>query len=462
MQFRSDATEEMRRGLDDIRASFDVPGEFPAEVVAAAEAAAARPLGDEHVDRTAWEFVTLDPAASKDLDQAFHIEMDGEVVVLHYAIADVDWFVQPGDAVDVEAWKRGVTIYLPDRRARLYPEVLSEGAASLLPDEVRPAYVFTVRIAADGGVTLAGCERAAIRSRAKLAYDAVTPEQLPDGFDELSRRIVAAEDARGAPRVELPEQELERDDTGTWSLTFRPRLDSENRNAGMSLACNLAVADALFAAKTGLFRTMPEVDESHVGRLRHVARAVGLDWPDGTSLAGFQRSLADDDPKAAAFLMAIRRAGGGATYEPFREGERPWHSAMQATYVHATAPLRRLADRHVIAAAYAVANGQPVPDWADEAFAALPARMDAAEELASRVERAAVDLAEAVLLSGRGGEQFDAVVISEDGKDAQIQITEPAVLARLTARKVDPGDRITVRVGEVDVAARVVHLERVG
>ncbi|MEJ7720619.1 MAG: RNB domain-containing ribonuclease [Ilumatobacteraceae bacterium] len=200
MQFRSDATEEMQRGLDDIRASFDVPGEFPAEVVAAAEAAAARPLGDEHVDRTAWEFVTLDPAASKDLDQAFHIEMDGEVVVLHYAIADVDWFVQPGDAVDVEAWKRGVTIYLPDRRARLYPEVLSEGAASLLPDEVRPAYVFTVRIAADGGVTLAGCERAAIRSRAKLAYDAVTPEQLPDGFDELSRRIVAAEDARGAPR----------------------------------------------------------------------------------------------------------------------------------------------------------------------------------------------------------------------------------------------------------------------
>ncbi|MEJ7720620.1 MAG: hypothetical protein WKF58_09310 [Ilumatobacteraceae bacterium] len=91
-------------------------------------------------------------------------------------------------------------------------------------------------------------------------------------------------------------------------MTFRPRLDSEDRNAGMSLACNLAVADALFAAKTGLFRTMPEVDESHVGRLRHVARAVGLDWPDGTSLAGFQRSLADDDPKAAAFLMAIRRA----------------------------------------------------------------------------------------------------------------------------------------------------------
>nr|MDQ3312049.1 RNB domain-containing ribonuclease [Actinomycetota bacterium] len=60
------------------------------------------------------------------------------------------------------------------------------------------------------------------------------------------------------------------------------------------------------------------------------------------------------------------------------------------------------------------------------------------------------------------GEQFDAVVISEDDKAAQIQITEPAILARLTAHQVDPGDQITVRVGEVDVAARSVHLERVG
>ncbi|MEJ7720621.1 MAG: hypothetical protein WKF58_09315 [Ilumatobacteraceae bacterium] len=107
-------------------------------------------------------------------------------------------------------------------------------------------------------------------------------------------------------------------------------------------------------------------------------------------------------------------------------------------------------------------TASPCPSGPTTAFAALPERMDAAEELASRVERAAIDLAEAVLLSGREGEQFDAVVISEDDTAAQIQITEPAILARLTAHKVDPGDQITVRVGEVDVAARSVHLERVG
>ena len=91
--------------------------------------------------------------------------------MLHYAIADVGFFVRPGDALDQEAWRRGVTVYMPDERARLYPAALSEGAASLLPDGPRPAVVFTVRVDPRGEVRLDGAERALVRSRAKLAYD---------------------------------------------------------------------------------------------------------------------------------------------------------------------------------------------------------------------------------------------------------------------------------------------------
>ena len=71
-------------------------------------------------------------------------------MLLHYAIADVAWFVDDGDAVDTEAWQRGVTQYLPDGKAGLYPPVLAEGAASLLPDGDRPAVVFHVRVGSDG------------------------------------------------------------------------------------------------------------------------------------------------------------------------------------------------------------------------------------------------------------------------------------------------------------------------
>jgi hypothetical protein len=69
-----------------------------------------------HVDRTAEPFVTLDPASSTDLDQAFTIARSGADLVLRYAIADVAWFVEDGDPVDEEAWRRGETLTCPMAR----------------------------------------------------------------------------------------------------------------------------------------------------------------------------------------------------------------------------------------------------------------------------------------------------------------------------------------------------------
>src|SRR6478609_6618311 len=197
----------LTRGLADIRTQFAVPPAFPADVSAEAAAASTRPLSDR-ADWTGREFATLDPLSSTDLDQAFAIERAGADLLLHYAIADVAFFVGSGGPIDTEAWTRGTTIYLPDGKASLYPPVLSEGAASLLPGVDRPAVVFTVKVDGDGNSSLDGAVRAVIRSRAKLGYENVAPRQLPDGFAELSRRIEQAADARGAARVDAPEQEL--------------------------------------------------------------------------------------------------------------------------------------------------------------------------------------------------------------------------------------------------------------
>ncbi len=461
MRVRSAAAEVMARGLDRIREDSGIPTGFPAAVHDAADAAAARSPRESHTDRTGYRFVTLDPESSVDLDQAFSIELAGDDLLVHYAIADVGFFVRPGDPLDLEAFERAVTVYLPDRRSTLYPAKLSEGAGSLLPDVDRPAVVFTVRVASDGGAALDGVERSIVRNRAKLAYDTVEPADLPPGFDELHRRIRAAEIARGAPRVEFPEQEIDRLDDGRYALRFRPRLESEEQNAALSLATNLAVAKALYEAGTGLFRVMPEVDDRRLRRLRHSARAFGLDWPDAMTLGAFERSLPHDDPRTSAFLVAVRRAAGGAGYAPFESGVTPWHSAVAATYAQATAPLRRLQDRYVIEAAIAVVNGQEVPDAVAAAFDDLPAAMDQGEQRANRAEREALDLAEAVVLQGREGEIFDAVVIDENERGVEVQIPEPAVIARISARHVDPGDDVRVRLVGVDIDDRRVEFERV-
>lgn len=447
-------------GLAAIRAQFKVPDSFPPDVLAAAEAAARR-VPDAHADRTAEPFVTLDPATSTDLDQAFAIERAGSDILLHYAIADVAWFVTDGDPVDAEAWRRGETLYLPDGKAGLYPPVLSEGAASLLPDGPRPAIVFAVRIAPDGAARLDGAERALIRSRAKLAYDKVTDADLPAGFTELAERIAAAEARRGASRVDPPEQEVASDGNGDFRLAFRPRLQSEDRNAALSLATNLAVADALQAHRTGLFRTMEAPDDRAIGRLRQTARAFGLDWPAGATLEAFEPTLDAADPKQAAFMLAIRRASPGALYTPYQEGVTPWHAAMAATYAHATAPLRRLADRYVVRAALAIANGDPVPDAVTEAFTKLPAVMARADAVAGQIESAVIDLAETVMLGGRENEIFPAVVTDVDGRGARIQLGGLPVVARVDAHRVVPGDEVRVRLAAVDPTLRRLTFQRV-
>ena len=459
MRSLRDTAHALDAGLAAIRTQYHVPAGFPPEVLAAA-AEAARRAPTDHADLTALPFVTLDPASSTDLDQAFALEAAGGDLLLHYAIADVAWFVDDGGALDHEAWDRGTTFYLPDGKAGLYPPALAEGAASLLPDGPRPAVVFHVRLDGEGQARLDGATRAVIRSRAKLAYDSVTTEELPAGFAEFARRVAAAEVARGAAKIDPPEQLVERENGG-YHLSFRPRLWSETANAAMSLACNLAVADALFAAGTGLFRVMAAPEERAVKRLRHTARAFGLQWPADQSLDAFGRTLDGTDPASAAFMMAVRRAGGGAEYVPFRAGERPWHAAMAATYAHATAPLRRLADRYTVQAALAVANGRPLPEPVVAALERLPEVMERADTRGSRIERAVVDLAEAVLLQGHEGTTYRAVVVDDDDEATRIQLCDVAVVAKTKARGVQPGDEVRVKLIEADPAQRLVRFERV-
>ena len=132
-----------------------------------------------------------------------------------------------------------------------------------------------------------------------------------------------------------------------------------------------------------------------------------------------------------------------------------------ASYAHATAPLRRLADRYVVRAALAVANGQPVPPAVEEAFARLPKVMARADALAGQIDRAVIDFAEAAMLAGREGEVFSAGVTDVDMRGARMQLGELPVVTRIDADGAAPGDSIQVRLIDADPGKRSVRFERV-
>src|SRR5581483_4202569 len=142
---------DLSRQLTALRTELGVAGAFPADVLAEADAAAAAKLPDL-ADATDLPLVTLDPPGSTDLDQAFFIAATAKGFDVTYAIADVALFVRAGGAVDGEARRRGETLYLPDGRVPLHPPVLSEGAASLLPGQLRPAVLWRFAVDGDGEV----------------------------------------------------------------------------------------------------------------------------------------------------------------------------------------------------------------------------------------------------------------------------------------------------------------------
>lgn len=457
MKTLADPDRLLAEGLARLRERFAVPQAFPVAVLAEADRMAAR-APDAHADRTDQPFVTLDPATSTDLDQAFWIEPSGGDLLLHYALADVGWFVPEGGALEAEAWRRGVTLYLPDGKARLYPPVLSEGAASLLPNGPRPAVVVTVRCDGAGGVRLAGAHRALIHSRAKLAYETVELAQVPH-LQDFAARMAAAEAQRSAARVDPPDQELERDAEGRYRLSLRPWSPSEVANSALSLAANIAMAHAMVEAETGLFREMAPPGDKAIGRLRGTAKGLGLAWPETMPLAAFERTIDPGTVAGATFQLAQRRATGFATYEPYRAGHRPFHAALGATYSHATAPMRRLADRYVLDTILALEAGKALPDPA--LFARLAETMSAAGAREGAIERAVLDLAEATLLAGREGEVFAAIVTERDDRGARLQLRDLPVVARVDTHAVASGDAMQLRLTAADPVRGELRFERV-
>jgi exoribonuclease R len=252
----------------------------------------------------------------------------------------------------------------------------------------------------------------------------------------------------------VPEQEVVRAQDGTWTVRYRVPLASEEHNAQISLLTGMAAARLMLEAGTGILRTQPPPDERSLARLRRQALALSVDWPPSMSYTSFVAGLDPARPAHAALMHEAAGVGRGAGYTVF-DGEPPvdhQHFAIAADYAHATAPLRRLQDRYVSECCLAAGARTPVPGWVRDGLAALPAVMAAGARRANAVERGVVDLVEAVLLAGREGERFAAVVID----DQLVQLAEPAVRGRLTEGCPEPGTEVTVRLVRADVAARTV------
>ncbi|MFC4127087.1 RNB domain-containing ribonuclease [Nocardia rhizosphaerae] len=459
-----------------IRSEFGLASDYPAEAVSNARAAVDAFAGSR-VDRTEIEFVTIDPPGAMDLDQALHLERTPTGFTLHYAIADLGAVIVPGSALARESETRGQTFYLPDGTVPLHPPVLSEDAASLLPGVDRPAALWTIELDEAAVPQSFSVTRALVRSRERFDYaqvqaaaDAGTLHPALTALPEFGRLRIEAGLARGAISLRLPSQDVVRHGDN-WRLELEPRTAADDWNEQVSLLTGMCAARIMLehqGAPVGLLRTMPPPPDSAIASMRRTAAALGVDWPADLPVG---RMLAGLDANTPAGLVLMSEATSllrGAGYTVLAEldqltEDQLAHSGIGAPYAHVTAPLRRLADRFATEVCLAHCAGTEVPDWAVDGIAAAAGTLRRTDAVASKVDRACIDLTEATVLAPRVGTEFAAMVLREanGSRDAEIFVADPPVLARCAGRPPE-GAHVPVRLVTADSATRTIEFAYAG
>jgi exoribonuclease R len=462
-------------GFAAIRAELGVPTGFPDTVLDEAERSAPSLGADRRVDARHLPLVAIDPPGATDLDQAFAAERRGDGYRVRYAIADVGDFVRPGEEIDLEARRRGTTLYCPDLRSSLHPARISEDRASLLPGAPRPALLWTIDLDGAGEPEDWRLERSVVEIRAAISYARAQAaidgdaggSTVVEGNDllllaEIGRLRQAREADRGGVSINLPAQEIVAGN-GTYHLGFDHPLPVEGWNAQISLLTGIVAARTMVDAGVGVLRTLPSPASDGVTELRRTARALGLSWPPEVEYPAFVRGLGPDRAAANAFLIQATRVLRGAGYAAFSDGapDGATHSAIASVYAHVTAPLRRLVDRFGNEILLSIFAGTDAPTWALEALEELPSLMGKARRRESALERALLDFAEAVVLEHSVGREFTGLVV-DAGRDrgrARVQITAPAVVTDVEIDGVDLADEVRLRLAEADPARRSLRFE---
>ena len=343
-------------------------------------------------------FVTIDGAGTRDLDQAVHIELDGDGFRVRYAIADASHYVRHGTKLFDAALERGASYYLPGLVLPMLPRPLSEGLISLGPDGPKRAVVFDTRVRRDGSIVRTDVVRARIRSRGKLAFGDV--QAFLDGepghrfagepfasslrlLPEIGRARLADAAVRNVVRYRREETEVRLDDEGEdFVVTRSRRHDVELYNEQLSLLCNAEGARFVLegAEETPyvepIYRVHPAPEAERVEALARtiaeVVRLQGLDperyrFDPRASLAEYVARLPTDGPEARVAAAIERQAVLVNVRSMFSSTPGEHHGVGVEPYARFSAPMREVVGVYVHAEACEKLAGRPLISFTESA-----------------------------------------------------------------------------------------------
>nr|WP_321444268.1 ribonuclease R [uncultured Cohaesibacter sp.] len=409
--------------------ALEIPHIFPDAVLMEAERAT-QPSMKGREDWRDLPLITIDPADAKDHDDAIYAEPDKDPAneggtIAYVAIADVAYHVRLGSQLDREAFKRGNSVYFPDRVVPMLPERISNNLCSLKEGEDRPSMAVRMIFDKHGTKKSHSFHRVMIRVAAGISYnqaqdavDGVTDEKtapiletilkpLWDGYAILK----AGRDAREPLELDIPERKLLLTPEGKIDrVIVPPRLDAHKLVEEFMIQANVAAAETLEKHKQKLvYRIHDNPSPEKLEALREFLQSLDLNLPKGGNLrpANFNAILnrMADTEHGPLVSQVVLRSQAQAEYNPENIG----HFGLNLLrYAHFTSPIRRYADlivhRALIAALDLGDDG--LPSGFETKLGEIAGHISTTERRAMTAERDTKDRLIAGFLSSKVGAKF--------------------------------------------------------
>jgi len=473
----------------------DLPHVFPDRVLAQArkypKGVVKKDWTPDREDIRDLPLVTIDGEDSRDFDDAVYCEPQGRGFKLWVAIADVAHYVQPGSALDQEAYARGNSVYFPRRVIPMLPEELSNGLCSLNPKVDRVCMVCEMEIASTGGIKKYRFYPAVMHSKARLTYtqvwdwlNGVKPSRdqaglLPhvENLYKLFKVLLKARGKRGAIDFETLETKMVFDESTRKIEKIIPytRNDAHRIIEECMLAANVCASEFLKKKKhPTLYRVHEGPSAVKLKSLHEFLAEFGLvlsggEEPHAKDYAELLERIRDR-PDVQLLQTVMLRSLQQAVYSPENVGH---FGLAYESYTHFTSPIRRYPDLLVHRAIKACLKGaQYVPGSGGNAWETIGAHCSSTERRADEATRDVVNWLKCYYMQDKVGEEFDGVIssvvsfgifvalndvfveglvhVSELGQDYfQFDAARHQMLGERTGRRYRLGDKVRVKVVRV-------------
>ncbi len=447
----------------------------------------ARRNGTPIRDLTKLLWVSIDNDDSRDLDQLTVAEaMPGNTLKVQVAVANVDALVKDGSAIDEHARHNTTTVYTPAKIFPMLPEKLSTNLTSLNFNQDRLSIVVEMVIGADGSLQESDIYPALVRNHAKLTYDGVAawlegkdpaPKSVAvvNGLaeslrlqDEAAQKLKNLQHMHGALSLETIEARPIFDGDEIRDLEVEQNNRAKEIIENFMIAANGVTARYLSAKKFASLRRVVRTPKRW-DRMVMIAGEHGFELPGSPNSGALEefltRAKAADPLRFPDLSLAMIKLMGAGEYIAELPGQNTGgHFGLAVRdYTHSTAPNRRYSDLITQRLLKAAIEGRPSPYRLAD-LETLAAHCTAEEDAANKVERQVIKSAAALLLEGRIGEQFDAIVTGASEKGTWVRLISLPVEGKLMHgfEGVDVGDRMHVRLDFVDVERGYIDFSKVG